>query len=90
MGGRKGKLQDAMSCLEEIYNDCASDKNVEGNPGFMLNVGKWRRAMQSVCDNIDCEYDCSAFVHPVSMLIDLNTVNVISQHCRNNMHIKLQ
>ena len=46
--------------------------------------------MQSVCDNIECEYDCSAFVHPVSMLIDLSTANLISQHCGNNTQTKLR
>ena len=52
---REGKLQDAMSCLEEVYNDCAAESKAKSQLDLMLDVGKWRNGMVRLCDNIDCE-----------------------------------
>ena len=52
---REGKLQDAMSCLEEVYNDCAAETKAKNQLDLMLDVGKWRNGMARLCDNIDCE-----------------------------------
>ncbi|XP_076447733.1 uncharacterized protein LOC143284688 [Babylonia areolata] len=55
---QEGKLQDAMTCLEEVFNDCAAASRAYGyqqpNPSnMMLDYGKWRNSMERLCANID-------------------------------------
>ena len=58
---REGKLQDAMSCLEEVYNDCAAESKAKNQLDLMLDVGKWSNGMERLCDNIDCESTYNRF-----------------------------
>ncbi|KAL8612497.1 hypothetical protein ACOMHN_053751 [Nucella lapillus] len=55
-----GKLQDAMTCLEQVYNDCAAASRAYGyhqrqpnSINLMLDFGKWRNGMERLCANID-------------------------------------
>ncbi|KAK7490548.1 hypothetical protein BaRGS_00018151, partial [Batillaria attramentaria] len=51
---REGDLQKAMSCLETVYNDCASESKHQKNPlDVMVDPGRWRNVIQSFCDNVD-------------------------------------
>nr|KAG5702264.1 hypothetical protein BaRGS_030619 [Batillaria attramentaria] len=45
-----------MSCLETVYNDCASESKHQKNPlDVMVDPGRWRNVIQSFCDNVDCK-----------------------------------
>eukprot|EP00745_Piridium_sociabile_P009206 TRINITY_DN163773_c0_g1_i1.p2 TRINITY_DN163773_c0_g1~~TRINITY_DN163773_c0_g1_i1.p2 ORF type:complete len:106 (-),score=18.68 TRINITY_DN163773_c0_g1_i1:3-320(-) len=56
----EGKLQQAMACLEDVYNECVEQNKARNQQAsdlnLMLDVGKWRRGMEKLCDNIDCEW----------------------------------
>ncbi|XP_076468678.1 uncharacterized protein LOC143299389 [Babylonia areolata] len=53
----EGKLQEAMTCLEEVYNECVEQSKARNQQSsdldLMLDVGKWRRGMEKLCDNVD-------------------------------------
>ncbi|KAL8566391.1 hypothetical protein ACOMHN_049348 [Nucella lapillus] len=53
----EGKLQEAMSCLEDVYNECVEQSKARNQQSSDLNqmvdVGKWRRGMEKLCHNVD-------------------------------------
>ncbi|XP_070191661.1 uncharacterized protein [Littorina saxatilis] len=76
---REGKLQDSMTCLEEVYNDCAAESKARNQLDLMLDVGKWRSGMERLCDNIEYlrrHEDCTD-------LIATESSHCIQQESRN-------
>lgn len=51
---REGKLQEAMACLENGYNDCASQNSrAKTDLMMMVNPGKWSSSIDNFCNNAD-------------------------------------
>lgn len=51
----EGKIQSVFSCLSDLYNRCARHKGSgqKQDLGLLVSVGKWREAMNNICNNMD-------------------------------------
>ncbi|BFZ08692.1 hypothetical protein BsWGS_11731 [Bradybaena similaris] len=48
----EGKIQAAFSCLNHLYNKCARSKEGTKHFDLLVDVGKWRDAVNKICHNI--------------------------------------
>lgn len=64
---REKKLQQAMGCLENAFNQCVMETSRAKSStrrDFILTVdaGKWKKGVELLCTNIDCEFAAYFFL----------------------------